>query len=365
MILDKYKSASITKDINYLKIPCTQIESLDEYNEVVRYLNDLYDKGEINRGFEWTKSGGISLKHIYHQLNNYEVKRNTPGTFHEIIIITIIDYKEYVMRLQYWTGTTKNQKIPIPGKRAYMSFKYELLKDGIDIEMYKISREEGEQVKANIPSPLIKVANRAFLNKTFEHCYHLDLNSAYAAGMAELYPEWKPTIERIYDNRKGSPLKKAILNETYGFMQSRMVGYKFTHISKYCVESCINKLNKLTDILNSNDSTVIIAYNTDGIWFQCLDIDFITWIEKNICRETLGQAKIDFRDCKLRYKSPGAYEFIERGKYHVVLRGFCNKDKVKPRDEWEWGDIYNIIEYMFKESLEEYGIILKEEICQN
>ena len=35
-----------------------------------------------------------------------------------------------------------------------------------------------------------------------------------------------------------------------------------------------------------------------------------------------------------------AYEFIENGQYYPVMRGISPLDKVKPRSEWKWGDIY-------------------------
>ena len=34
------------------------------------------------------------------------------------------------------------------------------------------------------------------------------------------------------------------------------------------------------------------------------------------------------------------YEFIEDGKYTPVVRGKTKLDRVKPRSEWQWGDIF-------------------------
>jgi hypothetical protein len=84
----------------------------------------------------------------------------------------------------------------------------------------------------------------------------------------------------------------------------------------------------------------ILAYNTDGIWYAGEEY------HGEGEGPELGQWGHDHRNCKIRFKSAGAYEFIEDGKYYPVIRGLTLLDKVKDRDtEWQWGDIFNAPEY--------------------
>ena len=75
-----------------------------------------------------------------------------------------------------------------------------------------------------------------------------------------------------------------------------------------------------------------VLINTDGIWF--------IGTPTNLSSKLLGEFEEDHKNCTLRIKSSGAYEYIEDGKYHPVLRGKTKLDRIKPRDKWQWGDIY-------------------------
>lgn len=356
MILDKYDRTQFSATVNFMKIPCNQVD-LEEYNKVVRWLNKRYEKGKIKRGFTWTKSGGLCIDHnvIYTQFNNYEVKSST--SMHEVVIMTEINDVQYVTRIQYRHGTVKNNPLEVSGRRAFVTLRKELRKDNINIEDYKI--DNGEEVKKTIPKPLIGVKNKMIFGLTFEHCYHLDLNSAYPAAMGDLYPEWKPTLNRLYNRRHRSPVYKAVLNEAYGFMQSKWVKYQYSHISKYCIEKTIERLKINEEILEKN-GCIVLGFNTDGIWFQCENSKIMLELEQAKCSKELGSMKLDHKDCKMRYKSDGAYEYIENGKYTPVVRGATNLDDYKDRKDWEWGDIYKAVEKRFVMSCDEYGVILED-----
>ena len=89
-------------------------------------------------------------------------------------------------------------------------------------------------------------------------------------------------------------------------------------------------------------------WNTDGIWYQG-DVYHDEGEGKQ-----LGQWKNDYIDCMWRAASKGKYEFADsEGNYHPVVRGRTRLDKVKERDDWEWGDIYDVraqvIEYVWTE----------------
>jgi hypothetical protein len=79
----------------------------------------------------------------------------------------------------------------------------------------------------------------------------------------------------------------------------------------------------------------ILAYNTDGIWYVG-DVYHDEGEGKG-----LGQWENDHINCKIRFKSAGSYEYIENGKYTPVQRGLTKLDSIKPRDEWQWGDIFS------------------------
>ena len=75
---------------------------------------------------------------------------------------------------------------------------------------------------------------------------------------------------------------------------------------------------------------VISVLNTDGIWYNG------PLYHGDGEGSGLGQWENDHKNCQFRMASAGAYEFIEEGTYHPVIRGIPNDTKT----EWEWGDIY-------------------------
>ena len=62
------------------------------------------------------------------------------------------------------------------------------------------------------------------------------------------------------------------------------------------------------------------------------------------------------KNCILRFKSDGAYEFIENDKYFPVIRGKTSYEKIVPRDEWVFGDIYKGSEIKFN-FIEGIGVV--------
>ena len=120
----------------------------------------------------------------------------------------------------------------------------------------------------------------------------------------------------------------------------------------WCREQVIN----LSQILEDTGRKVLM-HNTDGIWYQG-EIYHGDGEGKSIC-----QWENDHINCTYRAKSKGIYEFIEDGKYTVVARGRYELDKIKPRDKWEWGDIYytgKCCEYVFDKETEH--LYIKEDV---
>lgn len=329
------KQGILSYNINYKRIPVTQTSSVEEFNEVYQYLKNLENEGKISYGIYRTKSGGISndRKHISETFNRYDVTSSNIGA--EILCIAYNN----VFRLQFrsFIVKDKNNKA-LSGTQAFNRFKEELLKDGINIENYYI--ENGSEIKQTIEKPLIKVISNSYIDLIFDNCHHLDIKSSYPSGMAEFYEEWRPTIERLYDakerekdNGNKECEEKFILNATCGYFQSEnLFKSKLAHVSKYAIQRNNEKINEKLKWLKENNRIPLLI-NTDGIWYTG---DPLPRSDK------LGEWDMDHTNCRLRIKSSGAYEFIEDGKYFPVIRGKTRLDNIKPRREWNWGDIYKI-----------------------
>lgn len=322
----KIKSAKLTLKPNYRKLPVTATSSVDEFNEVYLYWKNKEEKGEINWGIPRTKSGGISIKNL--RLPRYEVKSDK-NLGAELVVLALDGNKPAFYRLQYRASAKDNS---ISGRQAYQLFSKELAKDGINIEDYFI--ENGEEVKKTIPKERIEILRDSYKDIIFENANHIDIHSSYPSGMAEFIPEWRPAIERLYYGRKEHPENKAILNLACGYFQSlkdNRIKARLAHISRYAKARNNQKIEEMLKWLKSTDRIPVLI-NTDGIWF--------IGAPTNLSSKLLGEFEEDHKNCTLRIKSSGAYEYIEDGKYHPVLRGSTRLDKVKPRELWQWGDIY-------------------------
>ena len=100
--------------------------------------------------------------------------------------------------------------------------------------------------------------------------------------------------------------------------------------------------NFLRGIYNIGGSAVnkifkIIAYNTDGIWYSG---DVYHDENEGV---GLGKWKNDVTNSHGIFRSCGAYQYVTYdGDYptvNTVLRGNCDLEKIKPREEWDFGDI--------------------------
>ena len=224
----------------------------------------------------------------------------------------------------------------IEGGKGWKVMCKELKKDGINMDDYAISEEEGRQIKMSndFPKPYIDMKG-APNGQIFEHCNHIDFHSSYPAGLANTHPEFKPTIERIYQQRKTNPNRKLSLNCFIGCRQSPKSTWKcrWSHLAKDAIADNNRRIEEMDDRLKANGDKVL-GHNTDGIWYQ--GPVYHGEGEGN----DLGQWRNDYVDCRFRAKSRGAYEFIENGKYYPVVRGITELDWIKPREEWQWGDIF-------------------------
>lgn len=325
------------KDINYLKLSSNYV-SFDVFNA---FCEDLVNrmKDFPYSPFTTTKSGGISKKSTSSGPYRYLLRSNKSSLV-EIIVrddrgTTRVMYRNALKENQVISVNNSEMKV-LSGKRALGILIDELRKDNIDLYDYQISKKEGLAIHAKdkIMNPrLIKILNDNDIDKELENCHHLDLNSAYSAGLAYNYPEFKTTLTRLYNKRKDIPEYKQVLNLSIGVMESEITGFKWNHLAYKSHEWTNNQIYRMKSLIERRGGRVILL-NTDGIWYQSdLPINIIESGE-------LGGWKHDHKHCKLRVKSSGSYEFIENGIYTPVQRGRTLLDKSKPRELWQWGDIY-------------------------
>ena len=108
-------------------------------------------------------------------------------------------------------------------------------------------------------------------------------------------------------------------------------------MSKAGIDYNNKRLEELTQALLEN-GFMILSYNTDGIWYTHPEGKVYHDSEEG---KELGQWKNDHINCKFQAQSCAAYHFIENDKCTTVLSGMTRLDRVKPREEWAWDDLYS------------------------
>lgn len=322
----KYKSVPAHLKVNKLDLPLNVLpqteDGVAQFNEIIDLIHSMaLDETTM------TPSGGISLKGGWDYMDTYKVSATTSSI--EIILLTD-DFFRFEFRRNF-----KKEKKEVSGHRAFFKFSEICKKHGVDINTLRIPSDQGLKVKQSIPSPIIDM-DETFTDMCVHNVHHIDIHSAHMAGVAEAFPELYGPINECYTRRKENETFKSIMTHTWGYMQSKYspVYYQFSHLSKAGIESTNRKIRDLTERLEAAGRTVI-AHNTDGIWYE--GEIYHGEGEGN----ALGEWSNDHTNCTFRAKSKGVYEYIENGKYTVVARGYYELDKIKPRDLWSWGDIYN------------------------
>lgn len=310
-------------DINKFKIPKTYLKPNSENAKLFNKLLQYCRKNEY-RELKLTEKGTITRKGLILPAYNYSWCKL--GC--ELIIIN-----ERCYRIQFRAEPPKDSHDNlITGTKAYARFKAICLQNfGIDLNSYAITN--GELINETIEKVPIKLGKGAMLDVTYKNVHHADFHSSFPAGLKNAYPEFAPVVNFLYENRKEVPEYKHILNLSIGYMHSKLCNYKLAHLAKAAIEDNNKRVHLLAAELIINGRLPLL-YNTDGIWYTG-DV-FSNEDEGTDC----GQWSNDHVNCQLRIKSEGAYEFIENGQYYPVMRGISPLDKVKPRSEWKWGDIY-------------------------
>lgn len=340
--LMREKGAKVLCKVNKLLIPCHVCDNTKdgahEFNQYYQEVLKLTGWNTIVR----TPSGGVSIARQNFKPPMWDIKATNA-----CIEITLIGI--YMLRIQFrQNSSVKEDNQPkIYGREAFSAFKKWLLLDGIDLEDYAI--DNGAEVKKTIPKYIIKMENEKYKDCIFKNVHHIDFHNSFPAGLVNTHPEFGGVITMAYNTRKTRPINKAILNYSIGFMQSiSMTGAQWAHLAKDAIEDNNKRVEELAAKVAAS-GRLILSYNTDGFWYA----GEIYHGEGE--GKALGQWENDHINCKFRAKSAGAYEYIEDGNYFPVVRGRTNLDLIKPRTEWEWGDIYRreaqVIEFFWEEGV--------------
>lgn len=323
-MLSKYKKGTILDSLNYNTIPVSVIDmtesGMNEFNSIVEYVESL-NLQKIKR----TPSNGISISRMEKYTPRYDL-RDLPS----MIELTVINI-DGCWRIQFRDSFERMNETGISGKHAFWKFNDLCRSAGINIDDYTVIN--GAEVKKTIEPYIKKVTSNIFIDATLKNVHHLDFNSSFMSCLIEEYPEFTSIAEDLYLGRKENPINKGIMTNVIGYFQSLYHGAKWANLSKAAIngnnEKIRNYLSKLSD-----SGRIPLLINTDGIWYAG-DIFHDEYEGVN-----LRQWKHDHTNCELLIKSPSAYQFRENGEVHTVLSGRTLFDKVKPRSQWEWGDIF-------------------------
>ena len=320
MEIKKMRGTRRINKINSSNIPVTQLNMNDEN---MAFFNEQVKRCEKYHIIQRTPKGYISKST---QLPAYDVRMTS-----SCVELMVID-SSGIFRLQFRNSGIK-EKQTIYGHKAFLIFKDICKKHNICLDDYII--DNGSEVKKEIEGYIIDVENQVFLDRTFKNAHHIDFHSSFPSGLALTHPEFRPVIEELYNGRKEKPEYKLVLNCTIGYMQSEpCCKAKWAQLARDAINNNNARIRDLAERLKKS-GRLVLAYNTDGIWYvgdEFHDIDEGT---------TIGTWANDHTNCKIRFKSAGAYEFEENGKYYPVVRGHTKLDTIKSRDKWVWGDIYS------------------------
>ena len=311
----------------------------DEYVDKFNHIVDLSSEAGLE-DLLLTPAGHISKKN-----SDNDAFTVGPGGGNRFVII--LSTSEGNVRIWLTPNTQEfGKKKPMTGHRGYQILAKEFAKDNVLLPNY--AEPNGEKIKETIEKPMIDV-DEDILSFTIQGANHLDCHSAYPRALAECYPEMRPTIERIFKQRKKNPELKIALDAGIGYFQSKYCKvmdygpYSLARLAQKALNRNKEKMVELTERMK-NRGYRILAHNTDGIWYTG-GIYHGRGEGPNV-----GEWENDHINTTIRFKSVGAYEYIENGVYHPVVRGRTRLDDKKPRDTWEWGDIFNygfIYKYAF------------------
>ena len=325
-------------ECNKLKMKTLVLKPSPEGQAIFNSVIEMLEGFGYGQNVVLTKSGGFrKINHCGYAIRN---KRS----YKELIASTCAGN----FRVLFDAKHDVIEEGGMSGREAFQMMTREFKKDGIDISDY--ATDDGAYLKQTIEKPIIQITSSVKTGETYDHVHHLDIHSAYPSGLAANHPELRPTIERIYEQRKtgdnGKRLKLA-LDASIGYFQSEYckvnkMPYALATLSREAIRWCNRTIVRLTSELRRQGYTPL-GYNTDGIWYARIQEGKTIPSEPMHCSlegDCLGTYANDHADCRIRWKSKGSYEYVENGVYKPVVRGATRLDQIKDRSHWQWGDIF-------------------------
>lgn len=334
MDLSGYKHNICSRSPNKNLIPknVMTFEQLDEFNAIYKWAKENFLRVEP------TPSGGMP--------NNRKVKKKSrffvSSANNKFEMVICCSLGEYRFLLQ----PAKPKDNSVSGQKACRAF-YRLAEEmGIDISKYECSSDMGLKIKSQIESPHIELLFLGALKQVIPHMHHIDFRSSYASRIIEEYPEMEPLYRKIYELRKDDDgFYKHVMTNSIGAFQSKycvnfhnrrsVKPYAFAKLSKIAINGTRRKVETMIHRLSAWGAVPVFT-NTDGIWYYSKRGPYHGEGEG----KDLKQWYNDHVECRMLISSVGAYQFVEGGVCHTVLRGISSLDKIKPdRSTWEFGDI--------------------------
>lgn len=349
-------------DLNYKFIPITVIPAKIGNEEAFNELYQLLLKSNF-APIKRTPSGGISINAIErYKFDKFDIRQT--GSCVELTIATL----EKSARIQFRLPNYKNneeEELISAGKYFKDYWIPTCKKHGISMNDYKCDKEEALKYKEKIHLPDIAIYDTAAsYNVPYQNAYHLDFHKFYISGLIDACPEFEPVVNdimkliekaKLKKDKKTMQFHKTGLAAMIGYFQSKYIDYKYSKLSMLAINNAYSRFDKVKEDLKKSGRR-ILATNTDGIWYVGQEY------HGEFEGPELKHWNNDHKECIIRFKSAGSYEFIEAGKYNPVVRGRTRLDLIKPRSSWVWGDIFDktaeIICWRFEAGI---GIIWKED----
>lgn len=331
------------RDLNYIRIPVNQINPFVEFelaNDILEDLKNKYKQGEFKR----TPSGGLA-KHVDNIMaDQFEITQLSAAS----IEVLVFDVERGWTRIKFCNNFKTNDGQPIVGTKALRRL-IELCPDirdhvCLDEEENHYWRERARDFYQPYDG-FQGVPDSELNGKEFRNVYSLDFHWAFPSALASLIPSTEEKLAELYAQRhtdKSGAIKAlgvaAIGTMCSPFTTSIGLGAKeaLAKLRYDILDTHNRRMRKLINEIERQGG-LILNLRTDSIKFASgkrLMLPFEG--------DGLGKWSYEFEACRYRQASTGSYEYIDNeGKYHAVVCGLTKLDRVKPREEWEWGDIFH------------------------
>ncbi len=298
----------------------------EDFNEIYYILrNGLLD---FRPAYLTPKGNLRAIFPNYYRTWTMKIVRTSNNMFKGIKLVVIIE--DEIFKCSF--GQKGSAKSKLTGYDSFRYFIKACKKYNVDLKEFAIEdKHDAEAVKHHIPSPDI-CKNYMFPRSQYEHVHHLDIHSAWPAGVISTYPEFKPVFEELYN------IDKTVGPKALGYCQSDRCNYKYSYLAYLGISWCHNKIRDLLVKMQDQDFGILMV-NTDGIWYVDVLEQGRMYHDEDEGTE-IGQWKHDHIDCKWEAVSSGYYYYIENDVFKPVCRGKYAYEYIKPRSEWDIDDFF-------------------------